>query len=51
MYRAEVGLLSHNVLVQGPQLNMATSLDGLGADEYGSQIMIYRSGPHPTPIR
>ena len=51
IHRAEVGLLSHNVVVQGSRLNMATGLDGLGADEYGSQIMIHRSGPHPTPIR
>ena len=51
MYRAEVGLLSHNVIVQGSRLNTATSLDGLGTDEYASQIMIYCSGPHPTPIR
>ena len=51
MYKAEVGLLSHNVIVQESRLNTATGLDGLGADEYGSQIMIHCSGPHPTPIR
>jgi len=51
LYRAEVGLLSHNVIVQGSRLNTGTGLDGLGADQYGSQIMIHRSGPHPTPIR
>ena len=50
-YRAEVGLLSHNVVVQGSQLNTGSGLDELGADQYGSQIMIHRSGPHPTPIR
>ena len=51
IYRAEVGLLSHNVVVQGSRLNTGTGLDELGADQYGSQIMIHRSGPHPTPIR
>lgn len=51
IYRAEVGLLSHNVIVEGSQLNTGSGLDGLGADQYGSQIMIHRSGPHPTPIR
>lgn len=25
--------------------------DGKGADQYGVQIMIHRTGPHPTPIR
>jgi len=50
IHRAEVGLLSHNVVVQGSRLNSG-GLDELGADQYGSQIMIHRMGPHPTPIR
>ena len=51
IHRAEVGLLSHNVVVQGSRLDTGAGLDQLGADQYGSQIMIHRSGPHPTPIR
>ena len=46
--RAEVGLLSHNVIVEGTR-NVGGM--GLGEDQYGVQIMIHRSGPHPTPIR
>ena len=46
--RGEVGLLSHNVIIEGAQ-----SYDGLGLgeDQYGVQIMIHRSGPYSTPIR
>ena len=46
--RAEVGLLSHNVIVEGSQNEGGL---GLGEDQYGAQIMIHRSGPYPTPIR
>ena len=49
-YRAEVGLLSHNVIIQGA-LEDNGVFDGTGADQYGMQIMIHRTGPHPTPIR
>lgn len=47
---AEVGLLSHNVIVQGSLLQSDT-FEGLGADKYGGHILIHRTGPHPTPIR
>ena len=43
-HRAEVGLLSHNVIVEG-------AIDGQREDQYGAQIFIHRMGPHPTPIR
>lgn len=46
--RAEVGLLSHNVIVEGTENDVGY---GLGEDQYGVQIMIHRSGPHPTPIK
>ena len=46
--RAEVGLLSHNVIVEGSR-NVGGM--GLGEDQYGAQIMIHRSGSDPTPIR
>ncbi len=49
--RAEVGLLSHNVIVQGALLPDTDTLRGLGGDQYGAQIFIHRMGPHPTPIR
>ena len=49
--RAEVGLLSHNVVVEGSRLPSASGFEGLGEEKYGSQIMIHRIGPHPTPIR
>ena len=48
--RAEVGLLSHNVIVQGSQY-AGDSLDDLGADQYGSQIMVHRAGEDPTPVQ
>jgi plastocyanin len=48
--RAEVGLLSHNVIVQGSQY-VGDHLDEYGADQYGSQIMIHRAGADPTPVR
>ena len=49
--RAEVGLLSHNVVVEGTRLENLTGFEGLGADKYGMQIFVHRMGPHPTPIR
>ena len=49
--RAEVGLLSHNVIVEGSRLENANGTEGLGEEAYGSQIMIHRIGPYPTPIR
>ena len=50
LYRAEVGLLSHNVIVQGAL--PTSSEDGNDVtDQYGSQIFVHRTGPHPTPIR
>ena len=49
-HSAEVGLLSHNIIVQGSLLQ-SSSFEGLGADQYGGQIMIHRAGPHSTPIR
>ena len=49
-FRAEVGLLSHNVIIQG-SVQDYEEFDGRGADQYGAQIMIHRTGPHPTPIR
>lgn len=51
LYRAEVGLLSHNVIVEGTRLESAYTPHGLGADQYGAQIFIHRRGPDPTPIR
>ena len=47
--RAEVGLLSHNVIVEGSYYDQDGT--GLGEREYGAQIMIHRIGPYPTPIR
>ena len=47
-HRAEVGLLSHNVVVEGSSV---VGREGLGADQYGAQIFVHRMGPHPTPIR
>ena len=49
--RAEVGLITHNVVVQGSVLEDPTGTAGLGADQFGAQIFIHRMGPHPTPIR
>lgn len=49
--RAEVGLLTHNVVVQGTRLEDPTGYEPPGEDQYGSQIFIHRMGPHPTPIR
>lgn len=49
--RAEVGLLSHNVIVQGSVLNSEPGFNGWGADMYGAQILVHRAGPNPTPIR
>ena len=49
--RAEVGLLSHNVIVQGTRLEDPNGFEGLGADLYGAHILIHRMGPHPTPVR
>ena len=49
--RAEVGLLSHNVIVEGSRPGVADGTEGLGEGQYGSQIMIHRIGPYPTPIR
>lgn len=50
IYRAEVGLLTHNVIIQG-SLQDSNPFEGQGADQYGAQIFIHRAGPHPTPIR
>ena len=50
-YRAEVGLLTHNVIIEGSRLEPPGTSDGLGADQYGAQIFIHRRGPDPTPIR
>ena len=50
-YRAEVGLLSHNVIIEGSHLESPNATHGLGADQYGAQIFIHRRGPDPTPIR
>ena len=50
LYRAEVGLLTHNVVIQG-SLQDSNPFEGQGADQYGAQIFIHRAGPHPTPIR
>ena len=49
--RAEVGLLSHNVIVEGSQLAGTDGTLGLGEDQYGMQIMVHRIGPYSTPIR
>lgn len=49
--RAEVGLLSHNVIVEGSRLGILEGDGGLGEDQYGVQIMVHRIGPYPTPIR
>ena len=46
--RGEVGLLSHNVIVEGSYHEGGM---GLGEDQYGVQIMIHRIGSYPTPIR
>lgn len=46
-----MGLLSHNVVVEGTRLENLTGFEGLGADKYGVQIFVHRMGPHPTPIR
>lgn len=51
LYRAEVGLLSHNVIVEGTRLESVYTPHGLGADQYGAQIFIHRRGPDPTPIK
>lgn len=48
--RAEVGLLSHNVIVQGSRY-VGDSIDDLGADQFGSHIMIFRPKAEPDPIR
>ena len=48
--RAEVGLLSHNVIVEGSRRG-TEGVGGLGEDQYGVQIMIHRIGPYSTPIR
>ena len=37
-------------MIQGA-LTDNEEFDGKGADQYGAQIMIHRTGPHPTPIR
>ena len=50
MYRAEVGLISHNVIFQG-SVKESNPFLGLGADQYGAQLFVHRTGPHPTPIR
>lgn len=49
--RAEVGLLSHNVIVQGSMINLEPGFSGQGGDMYGAQILVHRAGPNPTPIR
>lgn len=45
-----MGLLSHNVVIEG-SIDEDGEFNGKGADQYGVQIMIHRTGPHPTPIR
>lgn len=49
--RAEVGLLSHNVVVEGALQPDPDSTLGPGADQYGAQIFIHRMGPLTTPVR
>ena len=49
--RAEVGLLTHNVVVEGQLLQSTNGYERLGADQYGAHILIHRQGSHPTPIR
>ena len=49
--RAEVGLLSHNVVIQGSVLEDTSGHFEQGADMFGAQVLIHRAGPHPTPIR
>lgn len=49
-FRAEVGLLTHNVIIQGSLID-SNPFEGQGADQYGAQVFIHRAGPHPTPIR
>ena len=49
--RAEVGLLTHNVVVEGSPLGNLTRFEGLGADQYGSQVFIHLSGMATLPVR
>ncbi len=48
--RAEVGLLSHNVIVQGSRPPPSVDQDAVDP-QYGSQIFVHRTGTHPTPVR
>ena len=50
-HRAEVGLLTHNVVVEGSRLGNLTGFEGLGADQYGNQVFIHRSGMAALPVR
>eukprot|EP00117_Sycon_ciliatum_P037364 scpid335/ scgid27970/ Fibrocystin-L; Polycystic kidney and hepatic disease 1-like protein 1 len=48
--RAEVGLLTHNVIVEG-SVSEGFHTSELGGDQYGSQIMIHRAGHNTTQVR
>ena len=49
--RAEVGLLTHNVVIEGTRLGDPAGFNGIGADQYGSQVFIHRSGMADLPVR
>ena len=50
-HRAEVGLLSHNVVVEGALQSDPQGILGQGADQYGAQIFIHRMGPNVAPVK
>ena len=50
LYSAEVGLLTHNVVVEGSTIEGAHTND-LGDDQYGVHVMVHRVGTNTTQVR
>ena len=48
--RAEVGLLSHNIVIQGSQLSPSDPR-GIESDLYGGHFMVFRPKPDPLDVR
>ena len=48
--RAEVGLLSHNIVFQGSQL-LPSDPRGIESDLYGGHFMVFRPKPDPLDVR